>query len=225
LHGRRKILLRSFSGARAYRIPLGGCWASRRQSWPRDCSPDLTLPGHLKFLLPVILLGKRHNGQPVPGVAPRNPDGKFAARQIKRAVEGKPREKFEYSIRQSGDHRRSRVGQFADPISGYFAWMAWLSFTLLFLVGFRNRLFVMSEWRGHISRITIAVDHGAGKEMRGEAKAKRIVLEAPLSQNRLSLFSNSKRHAEASPCWTLVELGKPRFLLTPLTRPRTISPP
>jgi NADH dehydrogenase len=75
--------------------------------------------------------------------------GKFAARQIKRSVEGKPREKFEYLDKGSlATIGRSRaVGQFGNiHISGYFAWLAWLFIHLLFLVGFRNRLFVMSEW-------------------------------------------------------------------------------
>ena len=31
-------------------------------------------------------------------------------------------------------------------ISGYFAWLGWLFIHLLFLIGFRNRFMVMSEW-------------------------------------------------------------------------------
>ena len=60
--------------------------------------PDLTVPGHPEvFVTGDLASAKRHNGQPVPGVAPAAIQmGKFAARQIKRSVEGKPREKFEY---------------------------------------------------------------------------------------------------------------------------------
>ncbi len=113
--------------------------------------PDLTLPGHPEvFVTGDLASATRHNGQPVPGVAPAAIQmGKFAARQIKRAVAGKPREKFEYLDKGSlATIGRSRaVGQFGKiHISGYFAWMAWLFVHLLFLVGFRNRLFVMSEW-------------------------------------------------------------------------------
>ncbi|MGZ4858216.1 MAG: NAD(P)/FAD-dependent oxidoreductase, partial [Candidatus Angelobacter sp.] len=71
------------------------------------------------------------------------------ARQIKRAVAGKQSEKFEYLDKGSlATIGRSRaVADFGKlHISGYFAWLAWLFVHLLFLVGFRNRLFVMSEW-------------------------------------------------------------------------------
>src|ERR1700704_3863439 len=113
--------------------------------------PDLTLPGHPEvFVTGDLASATRSNGQPVPGVAPAAIQmGKFAARQIKRAVAGKPREKFEYLDKgRLGPIGRSRaVGQLGKiHISGYFAWLAWLFIHLLFLVGFRNRLFVLSEW-------------------------------------------------------------------------------
>jgi NADH:ubiquinone reductase (H+-translocating) len=113
--------------------------------------PDLSLPGHPEvFVAGDLALARRHNGQPVPGVAPAAIQmGKFAARQIKRTVEGKQREKFEYLDKGSlATIGRSRA--VADlgklHISGYFAWLAWLFIHLLFLIGFRNRLFVMIEW-------------------------------------------------------------------------------
>jgi NADH dehydrogenase len=113
--------------------------------------PDLTVPGHPEvFVAGDLAAAKRHNGQPVPGVAPAAIQmGKFAARQIKRSVAGKPREKFEYLDKGSlATIGRSRaVADFGKlHISGYFAWLSWLFIHLLFLVGFRNRLFVMSEW-------------------------------------------------------------------------------
>jgi NADH dehydrogenase len=113
--------------------------------------PDLTVPGHDEvFVTGDLASAKQHNGQPVPGVAPAAIQmGKFAARQIKRAVAAEPRENFEYLDKGSlATIGRSRaVGQFGKfHISGYFAWLAWLFIHLLFLVGFRNRLFVMSEW-------------------------------------------------------------------------------
>lgn len=113
--------------------------------------PDLTVPEHPEvFVAGDLASATRHNGQPVPGVAPAAIQmGKFAARQIKRSVAGKPREKFEYLDKGSlATIGRSRA--VADisklHISGYFAWLAWLFVHLLFLIGFRNRLFVMIEW-------------------------------------------------------------------------------
>ncbi|MGZ4876981.1 MAG: NAD(P)/FAD-dependent oxidoreductase, partial [Candidatus Angelobacter sp.] len=113
--------------------------------------PDLTVPGHPEvFVTGDLASAMRRNGQPVPGVAPAAIQmGKFAARQIKRAVAGKQSEKFEYLDKGNlATIGRSRaVGEFGKfHISGYFAWLAWLFVHLLFLVGFRNRLFVMSEW-------------------------------------------------------------------------------
>ena len=56
--------------------------------------PDLTVPGHPEvFVAGDLASAKRKNGQPVPGVAPAAIQmGRFAARQIKRSLEGKPRE-------------------------------------------------------------------------------------------------------------------------------------
>ncbi len=113
--------------------------------------PDLSVPGHAEvFVAGDLASAKRHNGQPVPGVAPAAIQmGKFAARQIKRSVAGKPREEFEYLDKGSlATIGRSRaVADFGKiHISGYFAWLAWLFIHLLFLIGFRNRFFVMTEW-------------------------------------------------------------------------------
>jgi NADH dehydrogenase len=112
---------------------------------------DLTVPGHPEvFVTGDLASATRHNGQPVPGVAPAAIQmGKFAARQIKRSLEGKPHEEFEYLDKGSlATIGRSRA--VADlgklHISGYFAWLAWLFVHLLFLIGFRNRLFVLTEW-------------------------------------------------------------------------------
>ncbi|HEX4604066.1 MAG TPA: NAD(P)/FAD-dependent oxidoreductase, partial [Candidatus Angelobacter sp.] len=110
-----------------------------------------TVPGHPEvFVTGDLASAKRKNGQAVPGVAPAAIQmGKFAARQIKRIVAGKPREEFEYFDKGSlATIGRSRaIADFGKlHISGYFAWLSWLFVHLLFLVGFRNRLFVLFEW-------------------------------------------------------------------------------
>jgi NADH dehydrogenase len=114
--------------------------------------PDLSVPGHPEVLVAGDLASvKRNNGQPVPGVAPAAIQmGKFAARQIKRSVEGNPREHFEYwdkgSLATIG--RSHAIADFPGKIhiSGFLAWLSWLFVHLFFLIGFRNRLFVMIEW-------------------------------------------------------------------------------
>jgi len=112
---------------------------------------DLTVPGHPEvFVTGDLASAKRKSGQPVPGVAPAAIQmGKFAARQIKRTLAGKPRQQFEYldkgSLATIG--RSHAIADFGKlHISGYFAWLSWLFVHLLFLVGFRNRFMVMIEW-------------------------------------------------------------------------------
>ena len=114
--------------------------------------PDLTVPGHPDvFVVGDLASVKRNNGQPVPGVAPAAIQmGKFAAHQIKRSVEGKSRERFEYwdkgNLATIG--RSHAIADFPGKIhiSGYLAWLSWLFVHLFFLIGFRNRLFVLFEW-------------------------------------------------------------------------------
>ncbi len=124
--------------------------------------PDLTVPGHPEvFVTGDLASAKRENGQPVPGVAPAAIQmGKFAAHQIKRSIEGKPREEFHYLDKGSlATIGRSRAVADLGKLhfSGYFAWLAWLFVHLLFLIGFRNRLFVMIEW----AWAYITYNHGA----------------------------------------------------------------
>jgi len=114
--------------------------------------PDLSIPGHPEvFVAGDLASAKRSNGQPVPGVAPAAIQmGRFAARQVKRAITDKPREHFEYldkgSLATIG--RSHAIADFPGKIhiSGTIAWLAWLFIHLFFLIGFRNRFFVLIEW-------------------------------------------------------------------------------
>jgi NADH:ubiquinone reductase (H+-translocating) len=113
--------------------------------------PDLTVPGHPEvFVTGDLAAAKIDDTKMVPGVAPAAIQmGKFAARQIKRSVAGKPGEKFVYwdkgSLATIGrSHAVADLGRL--HFSGYFAWLAWLFVHLLFLIGFRNRFLVMAEW-------------------------------------------------------------------------------
>ncbi len=112
--------------------------------------PDLTIPGHPEIQVIGDLAASIENGKPVPGVAPAAIQmGKFAARQVRRAIKGQPREPFHYldkgSLATIG--RSKAVADLGKlHFSGYFAWLAWLFIHLLFLIGFRNRIMVMLEW-------------------------------------------------------------------------------
>ena len=113
--------------------------------------PDLSVPGHPEVLVAGDLAAvKISEGKWVPGVAPAAIQmGKFAARQVRRSVEGKPREKFVYwdkgTLATIGrSHAVADLGRF--HFSGFLAWLSWLFIHLFFLIGFRNRVLVMSEW-------------------------------------------------------------------------------
>jgi NADH dehydrogenase len=114
-------------------------------------NPDLSIPGHDHvFVIGDLASLKQKNGQPVPGLAPAAiQEGKATARNILRDLEGKPRKDFHYldkgSLATIG--RAAAVGQFGKiHISGFLAWMAWLSVHIFFLIGFRNRILVLIQW-------------------------------------------------------------------------------
>jgi NADH dehydrogenase len=130
-------------------------------------APDLSVPGHSEVFvagdLAAVKMDKekgkdqgKNQGKDqskdkwVPGVAPAAIQmGKFVARQIRRSVEGKPREEFAYwdkgSLATIG--RSHAVADFGWlHVSGYIAWLGWLFIHLFFLIGFRNRFLVVSEW-------------------------------------------------------------------------------
>src|SRR5947209_717029 len=114
-------------------------------------SADLSVSDHPEvFVVGDLAASKMKDGRLVPGVAPAAIQmGKFAARQIRRSLSGKPREEFHYldkgTLATIGRSKAvADIGKL--HISGYFAWLAWLFIHLLFLIGFRNRFMVMTEW-------------------------------------------------------------------------------
>src|SRR5262249_42772487 len=89
-------------------------------------------------------------GKLLPGVAQvATQGGAHAARNILRAIEGQPLEPFQYhdygTMAVIG--RGSAVGVVGRArLSGFFGWLFWLFLHIFWLIGFRNRIAVMSEW-------------------------------------------------------------------------------
>lgn len=114
-------------------------------------NPDLSVPGHPEvFVVGDLAASRMKNGHLVPGLAPAAIQmGKFAARQIRRSIENRPREEFHY-VDKGTLATIGRSKAVADlgklHFSGLLAWLTWLFVHLLFLIGFRNRLMVMAEW-------------------------------------------------------------------------------
>jgi NADH dehydrogenase len=112
---------------------------------------DLTIPGYPNvFVLGDLAAVMQKDGKLVPGVAPAAIQmGKYAAKTILGDVQGKKRVDFEYwdkgSLATIG-----RAAAVADlgriHLSGFLAWLSWLFIHVFFLIGFKNRLLVLTEW-------------------------------------------------------------------------------
>ncbi|MGE0311859.1 MAG: NAD(P)/FAD-dependent oxidoreductase [Lautropia sp.] len=111
---------------------------------------DLGVPGRPGVYVIGDLAAATSNGNPVPGVSPAAKQmGRQAARNLLRAIRGEPGEAFVYrdygSMATIGRSRAiAKIG--AIELRGYLAWLAWLFVHLFFLIGFRNRLMVMTDW-------------------------------------------------------------------------------
>ena len=112
---------------------------------------DLTIPGHKNvFVIGDMASLLQENGEPVPGVSPAAMQmGTNAAKNILRDLKAIPRENFRYVDKGTmATIGRSRA--IADikgwHFSGFIAWLMWLFLHVLFLIGFRNRIYVMLEW-------------------------------------------------------------------------------
>jgi NADH dehydrogenase len=114
-------------------------------------APDLSLPGHPEiFVLGDMAALVDAAGKAVPGLgAAATQEGVATARNIARDLAGKPRVPFTYrdkgSMATIGRHRAiAEIGRW--HFTGTLAWLMWALIHVVLLIGFRNRLMVMSEW-------------------------------------------------------------------------------
>ena len=113
--------------------------------------PDLTIPGQPNiFVIGDMASLKQENGQPVPGVAPAAMQmAENAAANILRDVGQKQRVPFKYvdkgSMATIGRNKAiAEIGGW--KFKGFIAWLMWLVVHVISLIGFRNRLYVLSSW-------------------------------------------------------------------------------
>jgi len=137
------------AGVRA--SPLGEMLGAERDQAGRvRVEPDLSLPGHREVFVAGDLAAIECDGKPVPGVAPAAmQEGRHAARQILADIDGRTRSPFRY--RDKGALATiGRARAVADlprlRFTGFAAWLAWLGIHIFFLIGFRNRVFVLLSW-------------------------------------------------------------------------------
>ena len=121
--------------------------------------PDLSVPGHPEIAVIGDLAAAFSHGdgppKPVPGVSPSAKQmGRTAAANLLRRIRGEPTRPFHYidygTLATIG--RKAAVVELTAPVvgvvrfSGFLAWLFWLFAHVYFLIGFRNRLMVMTDW-------------------------------------------------------------------------------
>ena len=111
---------------------------------------DCTIPGDPD----VFVIGDAalflEEGKPLPGVAPvAMQQGRYVAKILKKRIPKEKRKPFQYfdkgNLATIG--RAKAILQIGDiKISGFFAWLVWALVHIAFLVNFRKRYRVMTEW-------------------------------------------------------------------------------
>ena len=112
--------------------------------------PTLAVPSHASIFVAGDICALKQDGVPLPGVAQvAKQEGAHAARNVIRAIRGEALQPFHY--RDYGNMatigRGSAVAEIGPvKASGLFAWLIWLFIHIFWLIGFRNRIAVLSEW-------------------------------------------------------------------------------
>jgi NADH dehydrogenase len=105
---------------------------------------DLTLPGHPEVYAvgDMVTVGD----QQLPGVAPvAMQQGRHVARAIKRGTNTPFRYRDKGNLATIG-RRRAVADLKGLHFSGFLAWALWLGVHLTYLIGFQNRLIVLTRW-------------------------------------------------------------------------------
>ena len=114
--------------------------------------PDLSLPDYPE----VFVAGDQAHvegadGKPLPGVAPvAMQQGDYLAKRIRALAAGRT-ESTPFRYRDKGQlatigRRRAVLEMGPLRLGGFLAWVAWLLVHIYYLVGFKNRLFVVLQW-------------------------------------------------------------------------------
>jgi NADH dehydrogenase len=112
--------------------------------------PDLSVPSHPRIFVAGDLAGLSVDGKQVPGVAPTAKQmGSHVAKNLRALLRGRTTANFRYrdygALATIGRHA-AVVDLKGWKFSGVLAWWFWLAAHIFFLIGFRNRLVVLSDW-------------------------------------------------------------------------------
>jgi NADH dehydrogenase len=113
--------------------------------------PDLSIPGHPEvFVIGDAACAMDKNGKPLPGLAPvAVQQGRYVAKIIRKGADKAERPPFKYFDKgtMATIGKSKAVGMFGKiQFSGYIAWLGWCFVHILYLIGFRNRITVLTNW-------------------------------------------------------------------------------
>ncbi|HXG26935.1 MAG TPA: NAD(P)/FAD-dependent oxidoreductase [Candidatus Binatia bacterium] len=133
-----------------------------------EVGPDLTIPGHPEiFVTGDAAIQPWKPDRPVPGVAQGGiQGGKYVARAIIDRLDGRTPKPFRFRNpgdvavigRLSGVTNIPWLGPFGKT-GGFLAWLLWLGIHIAYLIGFANRLVVLTRWAWSF------VTHGRGSRL------------------------------------------------------------
>ncbi len=110
---------------------------------------DLSIPGSTEiFIIGDAAAFKDENGNYLPGVAPvAIQQGKFVADLLKNNASGKKTFKYRDKGILATIGRAKAIAFIKGlKLTGFLAWLAWTFIHIMVLIGFRNRVRVMTEW-------------------------------------------------------------------------------
>ncbi len=114
--------------------------------------PDLTLRSHPEVIAlgDMVTIRKEGGTETLPGLAPvAMQQGRHAARVLRSRLRGERPKPFRY-LDKGNLATIGRLRAVADVkglhLSGWFAWVTWLAIHLWYLIGFENRLLVLTRW-------------------------------------------------------------------------------
>ena len=112
---------------------------------------DLSIPEHPEiFVIGDAACAMDKKGKPLPGLAPvAVQQGRYIAQIIRKQLPKNDRPPFVYFDKgtMATVGKTKAIGTFGKiQFSGFIAWIAWCFVHVLYLIGFRNRLVVLTQW-------------------------------------------------------------------------------
>lgn len=139
------------AGVAARRVDFGSAPVALDKSGRVIVERDLSIPGHSNvFVIGDMAAVPWTEGRIVPGLAPAAlQEGRHVAGVILATLANRPRKPFSYrdkGLMATIGKNRAVMQAGGLKMGGLIAWLAWLFVHIFYLIGFRNRISVMSQW-------------------------------------------------------------------------------